>query len=171
MLRLYWHERSSSFRDIVCDETRTRYDNSSERHSEEARGSQSSQFRPINKAEIRFHTFLGAPHVLSRLAHPESWIAVNSSNVSVPLTRKELSQEEDRGSVQTSTGPRSFGYSEIAPATPVRPSGVAMSPTLVPLRACSPRTLVTASVSPATRRAAICLPSGRVRAASRMPTV
>jgi hypothetical protein len=44
----------------------------------------------------------------------------------------------------------------MTPPTPARPAGVAMSSTLVPLRTCSPRTLTTASVSPATSRAAIC---------------
>jgi len=46
-----------------------------------------------------------------------------------------------------------------------------MGSTLVPPRACSPRTQATASVSPATSRAAISPPSGRDRAGSRMPNV
>ena len=67
--------------------------------------------------------------------------------------------------------PGPAGYAEMAPPRPLRPSGVATSSTLVPPRACSPRTPATASVSPATSRAAISLPPGRVRAASRMPNV
>jgi len=49
----------------------------------------------------------------------------------------------------------SVGYRETAPPMPVRPSGVATSSTLVPLRACSPRTLATASVSLAMSRAGL----------------
>jgi hypothetical protein len=66
---------------------------------------------------------------------------------------------------------RLAGYPAMLPPIPDRPAGVATSSTLVPPRACSPRTLATASVSPATSRAAVSSPPGRVSAASRMPNV